>query len=518
LVRYGNSLLQKGLKPVIFDFSWLILGIVQTSESPSVRGVVLMVRLFGHHVALPVALLVLCELCLFILSVAVALWIYPIFARTHFNLELIGRSFIIGLAAINLACLFAAGLYTRDTINIGSRLSRHLATATSLIVIAFGAYLLPFSWVYGYRFSNLYALALLAVCFQLILLFFVRAFFVNIFDIVGFKRRVLLLGEGSLAAKVQAWLDENDRGYTEVLRYDSARQERIVPLRGHLVRSAALTAATDPLLPTVLPEFVRQHSVDQIVVVTAETRGESVWDLLECRTSGVKVIDSLTFWERETGRIDLDAIEPSWLVYSGGFRSSLLRRAVQRSLDMVISFVGLVVMSPLMLIVALLIKLDSPGPILYRQERIGKDDQPFQILKFRSMRVDAEQDRTPRWAESGDPRVTRIGSVLRPTRLDELPQLLNVVRGEMSLVGPRPERPTFVSAFERQIPYYELRHSVRPGITGWAQINYKYTASLQDAKRKLEYDLFYIKNHSVFLDLAIMLQTLRIILWQQGAR
>jgi sugar transferase (PEP-CTERM system associated) len=477
-----------------------------------------MVRLFGHHVALPVALLILCELCLFVLSFLLALWIYPTFARTHFNLALIGTSFVAGLAAINLACLFAAGLYQRDAIKIGSRLSRHLTTATSLTVIGFAAYLLPYSWVYGYRFSNLYALALLAVCFQLILLFFIRAVFVNIFDIVGFKRRLLLLGEGSLAAKVQAWLDANDRGYTDVLRYDSARVERVVPLRGHLARSAVLTAAAEPVSPTALPAFVRQHSVDQIVVVTGETRGESVWDLLECRTSGVKVIDSLTFWERETGRIDLEAIEPSWLVYSGGFRSNLLRRAIQRSLDILISVVGLVVTSPMILIVAFLIKLDSPGPILYRQERIGKDDQPFEILKFRSMCADAEPDRTPRCAESKDPRVTRIGSLLRPTRLDELPQLLNVVRGEMSLVGPRPERPAFVSAFERQIPYYDVRHSVRPGITGWAQINYKYTASLDDAKRKLEYDLFYVKNHSVFLDLAIMLQTYRIILWRQGAR
>jgi sugar transferase (PEP-CTERM system associated) len=475
-----------------------------------------MVRLFGHHVALPVALLVLCELCLFLLSLLLALWVYPAFAHIPFKLEQIGKSLVVGLAAINLACLFAAGLYKRDAIRISSRLSLHLATATSLIVLAFAAYLLPYSWVYHYRFSNLFALALLAVCFQMILLFFMRAFFVNIVDIVGFKRRLLLLGEGPLAAKVQAWLAENDRGYTDVVRYDSVWQERIVPLRGR--HSAVMPAATAPLQSTALPAFVRHHCIDEIVVAALENPAGSVWDLLECRTSGVKVIDFLTFWERETGRIDLDAIEPSWLVYSGGFRSNLLRRVAQRSLDMLISVLGLVVTSPLMPIVALLIKLDSPGPILYRQERVGKDDRPFQILKFRSMRADAEQDSTPRWAEPRDPRVTRIGAILRRTRIDELPQLLNVLRGQMSLVGPRPERPAFVSALERQIPFYEVRHSIRPGITGWAQINYEYAASLEDSKRKLEYDLFYVKNHSVFLDLAIMLQTLRIILWQEGAR
>jgi sugar transferase (PEP-CTERM system associated) len=279
-----------------------------------------------------------------------------------------------------------------------------------------------------------------------------------------------------------------------------------------------MAAVADPSPATALPEFVRHHGVDEIVVAESEDHSGSVWDLLECRTSGVKVIDFLTFWERETGRIDLDAIEPSWLVYSGGFRTSLVRRMGQRSLDILVSVLGLVTTSLLMLIVALLIKLDSPGSIFYRQERVGKNGQLYKILKFRSMHGDAEQDRTPRWAERTDPRVTRIGRILRRSRIDELPQLVNVLKGEMSLVGPRPERPAFVSVFDRQIPFYAVRHSVRPGITGWAQINYEYAASLEDTKRKLEYDLFYVKNHSVFLDLAILLQTLRIILWQQGAR
>ena len=205
------------------------------------------------------------------------------------------------------------------------------------------------------------------------------------------------------------------------------------------------------------------------------------------------------------------------MVYSGGFRSNLLRRIVERSIDLLVSMLGLDFDEPaLMAIIALLIRLDSPGPIFYRQERIGKDDHPFQILKFRSMCADAEQNGAPQWTELNDPRVTRVGGILRRTRLDELPQLVNVLKGEMSLVGPRPERPTLCLCFGRQIPFYGVRHSVRPGITGWAQINYKYAASLEDAKRKLEYDLFYVKNRSVFLDLAILLQTFRIMLWQQG--
>jgi lipopolysaccharide/colanic/teichoic acid biosynthesis glycosyltransferase len=171
-----------------------------------------------------------------------------------------------------------------------------------------------------------------------------------------------------------------------------------------------------------------------------------------------------------------------------------------------------------MLFVALLIRLDSPGPILYRQERVGRGERRFQILKFRSMYVDAEADSVPRWAQINDPRVTRIGAILRRTRIDELPQLVNVLRGDMSVVGPRPERPSFVHTLHQKIPFYGVRHLVRPGITGWAQINYEYTASLEDTRRKLEYDLFYVKNHNLFLNLAIILQTLRIVLWQHGAR
>ena len=317
-----------------------------------------------------------------------------------------------------------------------------------------------------------------------------------------------------LRPRSKRWLAKNDPGYTDVVHYNSLRQEQVVPLR----RRSAAVLAEPQLLARDLPQLVRHHRIDEIVVATGESRERHVWDLLECRTSGVNVIDFLTFWEREAGRIDLDAIEPKWLVYSGGFRSSLLRRFAQRSLDILISLFLLAATCLLMLIVALLIRLDSPGPILYRQERVGKGERPFQILKFRSMYVDAEADSVPQWAQINDPRVTRVGAILRRTRIDELPQLVNVLRGEMSIVGPRPERPAFVHTLHQQIPFYGVRHLVRPGITGWAQINYEYTASLEDAKRKLEYDLFYVKNHNLFLNLAIILQTLRIVLWQHGAR
>src|SRR5262249_4837588 len=231
-----------------------------------------MVRFLGHHIPLPVAILTLCEFCLFLFGLSVAVWIYPAFAHSGFNLHKLNGRLVVSLAAVDVACLFAAGLYTRSALRIGSRLSLHLATATSLIVFVFAAYLIAYASIYGYRFSSLYALALLAVCIQLLLLFFVRAFFVNFFDIAGFKRRLVLLGEGPLVSKAQAWLAQNDYGYTDVIHYDthsdSAWQERVIPLRGRLVRATALATAPDLSLSHALPEFVHHHGVDEIVVAT----------------------------------------------------------------------------------------------------------------------------------------------------------------------------------------------------------------------------------------------------------
>ena len=471
-------------------------------------------RFFGHHVALPVALLVLCDLCLFLFGLHLVTWLYPTFARVPFDHAILAAPLVSALTTLDLICLVAAGLYKRDAINIGGRLSRHSATATSLIVVAFAAFLVPYSWIHGHRFSNLYAVALAAACFQLILSFFVRAMLVNMFDVVGLKRRLLLVGDAYATAKIGTWFATHDPGYTDLVHYDSLQLGRGMPLHR---RSAAVLAEIEAAPARALPELARDHCIDEIVVTT-EHREANVWELLECRTRGINVIDLLSFWEREAGRIDLDAIEARWLVYSGGFRSSALRRFSQRTLDVLISLLGLSIMLPLLPLIAFLIWIDSPGPIFYRQERIGKDGRPFQILKFRSMCKNAEPDNVPQWAQIKDARVTRVGSILRMLRIDELPQLVNVLKGEMSVVGPRPERPAFVHTLGQQIPFYGVRHLVRPGITGWAQINYEYTASLEDAKLKLEYDLFYVKNQSLFLNLAIILQTLRIVLWQHGAR
>jgi sugar transferase (PEP-CTERM system associated) len=259
--------------------------------------------------------------------------------------------------------------------------------------------------------------------------------------------------------------------------------------------------------------------INRIVVAMEERRGKLPVDLLlSLKNRGVQVQDGNDVYESITGKVPIESIRLSWLLFSPGNAASRLFLFYKRSASLLSSTIGLLLSIPLLPFVVLAIKLSSPGRILYRQSRVGRDGVVFRCYKFRTMRSDAEADSGPTWALDDDPRITRVGRFLRKTRIDEIPQLLNVLRGEMSLVGPRPERPEFVAALNKQIPYYHLRHSVRPGITGWAQILYKYGNSVEDAKEKLRYDLYYIKNTSVGLDLLILLNTIKIVLLGRGAK
>ncbi|MBV9249025.1 MAG: exopolysaccharide biosynthesis polyprenyl glycosylphosphotransferase [Acetobacteraceae bacterium] len=253
-------------------------------------------------------------------------------------------------------------------------------------------------------------------------------------------------------------------------------------------------------------------------VVVAGATGEATPELLDGKLRGLRIFDERTFCERHLGRIDLDSVDENWLLFADGFVSGHLGDTVKRGLDIASSLCLLVLTLPLMLITAALIKLDSPGPVFYRQSRVGFDGKPFTLLKFRSMALDAEAGGKPRWAQVRDPRITRVGSFIRPMRIDELPQLLNVLRGEMSMIGPRPERPHFVEQLARVIPFYHHRAYVKPGLTGWAQVNYPYGASVEDAREKLAYDLYYVKNRNLLLDLLILVSTIRVILFREGAR
>ena len=272
-------------------------------------------------------------------------------------------------------------------------------------------------------------------------------------------------------------------------------------------------------MPGNLAAYAKENRIQEIVVALDDAKtGLPEQDLILCRMGGIRVTDSASFLERVSGQLKLDLLESHWLIFSPGFRRGAFRDFAKRSTDILYSLLGLSVTIPLLPLLALGIKLDSKGPVFYRQRRVGRDGKIFEIYKLRSMRQDAESDGTARWAKLNDNRVTAFGYFLRKSRLDELPQFINVLKGDMSMVGPRPERPEFTDGLAKKLPLYGNRHSVRPGITGWAQIHYRYGATLEDARRKLEYDLYYVKNHSLFLDFVTILLTVRIATCGVGAR
>jgi sugar transferase (PEP-CTERM system associated) len=268
-----------------------------------------------------------------------------------------------------------------------------------------------------------------------------------------------------------------------------------------------------------LLNIVDELQPDLVLVSLRDMRGAfPADDLLQCRLRGIRVEDWPSFYEKQTGRVLVTGLRPSWLIFSDGFVKTRMTQNVKRALDVLLALIGLPLAAPLMAVVAAAIKLDSRGPVLYRQERVGQGGRIFVLNKFRSMRSDAERQSGAVWAVSDDPRVTRVGRILRKTRLDELPQLINVLVGDMSFIGPRPERPEFIQMLQRKVPLYMERLSVKPGITGWAQVRLHYGASVEDALEKLQYDLYYIKNLSLFLDLVILVSTVQVVLFGRGAR
>jgi sugar transferase (PEP-CTERM system associated) len=321
-------------------------------------------------------------------------------------------------------------------------------------------------------------------------------------------RRVLIAGTGPEALAVQQSLKRFGQD-VELVGFFAGIHAPASPS----VPSAEILGSGSSLL-----EISRCHDVDEIVVALGDRRDGALPmnDLLDCRLAGVRVLDLSSYFETALGQVRLDYLRASWLIFGEGFRHSMLRSTVKRAADICASVLLLVLCAPVMLITALLIVMESGFPVLYRQERVGQAGRVFRIIKFRSMRTDAEGDGTPRWAASDDARVTRVGRVIRKLRIDELPQLVNVLKGEMSLVGPRPERPYFVEKLQQAIPFYAARHGVKPGITGWAQVRFRYGASIDDAGRKLQYDLYYVKNHSLLLDFVVLVETIGIVLLGKG--
>ena len=339
-----------------------------------------------------------------------------------------------------------------------------------------------------------------------------RSFVLRYSRIDWLRPRVLVLGTGTRAATVEQLVGHEPFGNSfELVGYLPIKEEDHAVPRGRLLeRQDAET----------LWQMAKRLRVTEIVVGVRDRRqgGIPSNELLLCRLYGTNVIQLSSFFERQAGQVRLDSLNPSWLIFGEGFRQGLTRTAVKRMFDIAASIGLLVVALPVIMFTALAILITMGRPIFYCQQRVGQGGRTFRICKFRSMRNDAEGDGKPRWAENDDDRVTPLGRVIRTLRIDELPQIFNVLRGEMSFVGPRPERPEFVEELEREIPFYGSRHSIKPGITGWAQVRYPYGASMEDARQKLQYDLYYVKNHTLFLDMMILFDTFQVVLFGKGAR
>jgi len=326
----------------------------------------------------------------------------------------------------------------------------------------------------------------------------------------SFGERILVVGSGKLAVEVaREVLNRPDAGY-RIIGFVGTDSEQ---LGKSLINPRVIGLTED------LAEIVKREDIDRIVVAMGERRGQLPTDkLLQLSLAGqVSIEEGATFYERVTGRVSLNMIRPSWLIFTGRGRQVKLEAVTRTAVHWLVAFVGLLLSLPIVGLTAILIKLDSRGPVFYRQERVGRNGRNFVLVKFRSMRTDAEKT-GPVWASKSDDRTTRVGRIIRKVRIDEIPQFWNILRGEMSFVGPRPERPHFVAQLAQEIPYYEQRHLIAPGLTGWAQIKYPYGASIEDARQKLQYDLFYIKNHSLVLDAIVLFETIKIILFGRGAQ
>ncbi|MBO9518938.1 MAG: TIGR03013 family PEP-CTERM/XrtA system glycosyltransferase [Porphyrobacter sp.] len=461
-----------------------------------------MVRLFKHYVPHAVLLLGLIDCGLMLVSgnLAWSLRAEQIGMDPGFLTDRLGM--LCGFAVVVMAAMISVGVYGSEALRSLRFAAARLLVAVSLGLIALALldFVLP-----GHTFWR--STLLYAMTLSILLMMLNRIVVGSVLGAGAFRRRVLVLGAGHRAGRLKALSEHPGSGFVIAGYVDMSE--------GHPLMSEAMPRSSI----ADLAGFVADLSASEVVLALEERRNAlPLKDLLRIKTAGVHVNDFSSFMERETGRVDLDTLNPSWLIFSDGFSSGrAFSSAAKRLFDIAASGLLLVLTFPVVALFALLVKLDSKGPALFQQTRIGLYGQPFTILKLRSMRIDAEAGGA-KWAEKDDPRVTRVGRLIRKIRVDELPQVWTVLTGKMSFVGPRPEVPTFVDDLEDRLPYYAERHMVKPGITGWAQINYPYGASIEDARHKLEYDLYYAKNYTPFLDLLILLQTLRVVIWPEGSR
>ncbi|MDV5822658.1 TIGR03013 family XrtA/PEP-CTERM system glycosyltransferase [Sphingobium naphthae] len=462
-----------------------------------------MIRLFKHYVPHAVLLLGLLDFLL-LMAAAEGGWVL----RAHqigMDVEPVTSRLapLLSFALSIQTAMIAVGVYGPESLqSIRFALAR-LLVAVSLGVIFLSVLYFLMPGITLWRSNSLYAMGLAVAVLLLI-----RLLLGSMLGGEAFKRRLVVLGAGNRANRIRELERRRGSGFLVVGYIAMNDGEQVIAEA--INRNAVYNLA----------DFVVRLNASEVVLALEERRNAvPMADLLRIKTTGVHVNDLSSFLERETGRVDLASVNPSWLIFSDGFSAGRrLSSIAKRLFDIVASLILLILTGPIIILGAIAVKLDSKGPAFYRQQRVGLYGQEFWIVKLRTMRQDAEVAGQAVWAEKDDPRITRLGYWLRKLRIDELPQTWTVLKGEMSFVGPRPERRQFVEDLEQHLRYYAERHMVKPGITGWAQINYPYGASIEDARHKLEYDLYYAKNYTPFLDLLILLQTVRVVLWPDGAR
>lgn len=491
---------------------WKISGMTAAAGN---KGEPVVLRLFRHYIPFPAIYLAFLESLLFFFLLNVLAYLggtirYGV-VLSHPLTSSETTVLLPLMTTVAYLTMSSVGLYNRNVFfHMDTVVSRALVTfpliAIGLLVIAY-----VYAAIARTSYAPYYGLSMAGLAVYLPLTILIRGVFIEVVNLDAFKRRVLVIGSGPRAARIDGLLKGPTRRHFTVVGYmafgeDDGGETLKPTLPGDVLSTSHRLA-----------QLIAQRRIDEIVIATRDRRGLPVWDLLDCKLLGVRVTDYHTFWEGEAGELDLDELPPSWLIFSDGFRMDWVRLAIKRALDIAVSAAFLVFTLPITIPAAVAIRLTSRGPVFFRQERVGLHGRTFNVLKFRTMRQDAEKN-GPQWAKVGDSRVTAVGSFLRKSRIDEIPQVINVLTGDMSFIGPRPERPVFVNALTQKIPYYPERHQVKPGITGWAQINYPYGASEEDARRKLAFDLYYLKNGGLFLDLVILVQTVRVILWHEGSR
>jgi sugar transferase (PEP-CTERM system associated) len=456
-----------------------------------------MIRLFNHFLSVRLLMLTFVEALVIFQAVLLGFQLRSLGPMTAPWFEASLFTIVMMLMMTGL------GLYQSQSEPFLTSLRRLIvAFALTLVLMSVLFYVFPATYVGRGTF-------LMVSLFTMTGVLFVRIVFFRITDFGLPKRRVLVLGNGTEAEGVIKFLHQGARG-------KNIQYAGLYPV----TTEKDLAGGGRRFNHDQLRRTIRDLRVSEVVIAVKERRGGvlPLRQLLDCKLDGVTVVDLVSFFERERGLLKVENLRASWLIFGTGFDQGLFRDIVKRMFDVIVSCSLLVIASPILLIAMLAVYLDGGRPIFYKQERIGQGNKPFTILKLRSMRQDAEVAGQPQWAKKNDARVTKVGNFLRKTRIDELPQLFNVLRGDMSFVGPRPERQFFVDQLLEQIPFYDVRHSVKPGVTGWSQVRYPYGASVEDALQKLQFDLYYVKNHSLFLDLLILVETVQVVMLGKGAR